>query len=750
MRNQLSLCQYKTDSVRTEEKKPDFTPADFSSLKRKMRVSVKEAMATSKDIQSLIRRSKYQTLILLFSLCIGLFIGSLARAAEQFGRDWGYPGIQPGNAGIVCKEDVIEARNHVIQIKWGVGKEGLRLLSVKDLQSGYTVRCRGELFRIVVGDGKSYAASDFELQGKPRLRTLAPKPNASRLAAAIPGRAIEAVLRSRDGFLHVRWQAILRHNANYVRQELAVIPTRDCRVNEIVWLDEPLPDVRVMGQVQGVPLAVGPFFLGIEDPHAINSIQRRGAPGENYSKSESVTWAVCRVVRNTPLRRNEALTSRFIWGVSPAGQLRRAFLYYLERERAHPYRPFLHYNSWYDIAWGPFALNETNCLEAIRLWGEHFITRRGVVLDSVVLDDGWDDPHTLWQPHAGFPHGFAPLARLAARYGTRLGLWLSPFGGYGQAKRQRLKFGIQQGYETNAIGFSLAGPKYYAAFKGACLRMMRAYGVNYFKFDGIAAGARAAGSGLYLADTEALQRLMLELREQDPDLYINFTTGSWPSPFWLRYADSLWRQGGDMGFAGKGPRQQRWLTYRDREVYRNIVLRSPLFPLNALMTQGVAYSRHGLAGDPSFHSAGLKDDIRAFFGSGVGLQELYIQPGKLTEKDWDVLAEAAKWSRANADVLRDTHWIGGDPGKLEVYGYASWCPRKGIVMLRNPDDRVREFRLDVSKAFELPPGAPKRYILKSPWAEDAGKPTLQAVAGRPFVLRLKPFEVLVLEALPVD
>jgi hypothetical protein len=32
---------------------------------------------------------------------------------------------------------------------------------------------------------------------------------------------------------------------------------------------------------------------------------------------------------------------------------------------------------------------------------------------------------------------------------------------------------------------------------------------------------------------------MIELRDEDPALYINFTTGSWPSPFWLRYADSL-------------------------------------------------------------------------------------------------------------------------------------------------------------------------------------------------------------------
>ena len=66
------------------------------------------------------------------------------------------------------------------------------------------------------------------------------------------------------------------------------------------------------------------------------------------------------------------------------------------------------------------------------------------------------------------------------------------------------------------------------------------------------------------------------------------------------------------------------------------------------MTQGVAYSRQGTAGDPSFNAAGFKDDVRAFFGSGTGLQELYIQPARLSPEDWHVLAEAAKWSRANA------------------------------------------------------------------------------------------------------
>lgn len=203
-----------------------------------------------------------------------------------------------------------------------------------------------------------------------------------------------------------------------------------------------------------------------------------------------------------------------------------------------------------------------------------------------------------------------------------------------------------------------------------------------------------------------------------------------------------------MGRAGKGTKQQQWLTYRDRETCRNIVRKGPLYPLNSLMTQGVAYSRHGMAGEPTFDSAGFKDDVRAFFGSGTGLQELYIQPDKLNDEDWKVLAEAAKWSRANAGVLLDTHWIGGDPSMLEVYGYASWTPRKGILMLRNPDDQPHEFRLDLGMAFELPSGAPTKYSLHSPWTEDASQPALTCEAGKPLRLALKPFEVVVLEAAP--
>ena len=129
-------------------------------------------------------------------------------------------------------------------------------------------------------------------------------------------------------------------------------------------------------------------------------------------------------------------------------------------------------------------------------------------------------------------------------------------------------------------------------------------------------------------------------------------------------------------------------------------------------------------------------------------------------QDWDVLAEAAKWSRNNADVLVDTHWVGGDPAKGEIYGWASWSERKGILSLRNPHDKAGKITLDIGKVFELPKGAAQKYSLKSPWKKDADKPVLRSTtstedgaaiilsAGKEHTFELKPFDVLVFDATP--
>jgi len=98
--------------------------------------------------------------------------------------------------------------------------------------------------------------------------------------------------------------------------------------------------------------------------------------------------------------------------------------------------------------------------------------------------------------------------------------------------------------------------------------------------------------------------------------------------------------------------------------------------------------------------------------------------------------------------LKDTHWIGGDPYRLEVYGWASYSPTKGILTLRNPSDAPQQFTADIGKLLQLPPGAAVLYELHSPWKDDAGEPVVRVRAGVAHTFFLQPFQVLTLEGQP--
>ena len=51
-----------------------------------------------------------------------------------------------------------------------------------------------------------------------------------------------------------------------------------------------------------------------------------------------------------------------------------------------------------------------------------------------------------------FPSNFAPLVAKAKAWGTSLGVWMSPFGGYGAAGGRRIRYGTQHGFERSSRG----------------------------------------------------------------------------------------------------------------------------------------------------------------------------------------------------------------------------------------------------------------------------------------------------------
>lgn len=660
-------------------------------------------------------------------LAVDLALVALLWIAVQPAQAFDLPGVSPGAPAASVGDSELLLGNHLIQCAWRIEGGSLQLRRVSDVVGAAELNLANtESFRLFLADGTVLKASDLKLVGKPALENLGARPDASILAEQSPGQRLVATLASQDGNLKVQWRAILRSGANAIRQEFQFETTSaPVAIRETRLLELPASGTRVAGTVPGSPLINGNLFFAYEHPDA---------------RSQVETLATASLAFNLVLPPKRPVVQSTAIGAVPAGQLRRGFLYYVERERAHPYRPFLHYNAWYDICWGDRKINEAECLEVIERFGRELITGRSVPLDSFVWDDGWDDPKTLWRPIQGnFPHGFEKILAAARARQSTLGFWLSPFGGYGKPKDDRIAMGKAQGFETGPEGFSLAGPNYYTRFLETCSRFVTQDGANFFKFDGLARS---------VYETEAMLRLTRSLRALKPDLFISITTGTWPSPFWLWYGDSTWRGGGDMGFFGPGSRREQWITYRDLETYRNVVQAAPLYPINSLMTQGFAHARYGTAAEVGSNDPEIQRELRSFFASGTCLQELYVTPSKMNARNWDDLAEGARWARANADVLVDTHWIGGDPGKGEAYGWASWSPRKGVLAFRNPADRPNRVSIDIGRAFELPGGAAQKFQLKSPWHADASGPAIAVRAGEAKTFELAPFEVLVFDATP--
>ena len=641
-------------------------------------------------------------------------------SSTLFGLD--YPAAAPGKGNCLSKVDRIVLENAVICGEWKINDRRLTSLTVENKHTGQTVKIgSGHLPRVILDGGR-------------RIDVATARPVKS-LALRLDEHSIDAEFEDKESGLTMRWSAMLNDGDNAIIQSLRLTASRDTKIKELVFVDASLKDAKQIGQVDGSVVICGNIFMAVEHPLAKNT-------------ADHTSHVCCALPRRNVLKAGQSWTHTSAIGVVPTGQLRRGFLYYLERRRAHPYRQFLHYNNWYDVILvrSVERIRESECLDAIELYGRQLVSKRGVKMDAFVWDDGWDDFNSLWRFHKGFPDGFKKLKATGEKYGAGQGVWMSPWGGYGPAKQKRIAFGKSQGYETNASGFSMAGVKYAKAFGDVCLNMMRAHGVIFFKFDGMGGGGgEVNGAAGMEDDIDAVLELTRALRREKPDVFISATVGTWASPFWTFYADSIWRQGGDTGFYGKGDTRQQWITYRDKFCYERIVQLGPLYPLNSLMLHGPCIGDRRSPGRMVRNEKSIADEIWTFFGSGTCLQELYVNPRLLTERMWDELAAAAKWSRANSDVLVDTHWIGGNPAKAEVYGWASWRSGKGIMVLRNPSDKPQKFSITPKAALELPKGVKDKMALNAIYPR--GRKLTAGAWGirQPVKLTLQPFEVVVME-----
>lgn len=615
---------------------------------------------------------------------------------------------QPGVAKITQKSNSYQLANKVLKasfINTG-GKLYFNGCSELGLQPDT------ELFKVLLGDGSTVAASKMKLEDV-KIVTLGEDPSAATASLRYAGKALEA--RFTYGDLSITWRAVLRDGSHYLRTEMDIKAARDLSMKGIVAMNylvaknSAYTAPEVVGNTRGAILASNHIFAGLETPMGLNSCKDEG----NATHIEGL-WR-----RNTTLKAGKTWNISSVVGLVAPNQLRRSFLAYSERERAVAWRPYPVYISWYELnidrnnAPAPsYKGNMTveQCADVVSHWKTHFYDKYQMAPKAFVWDDGWDQYGT-WTFNPNFPNGFDEPANEAKQMGTGIGAWLGPVGGYGQSGEYRRAYWRSKG------GMQLSNEDYYNFFIRCCTNMIDRYDFRFFKFDGISAQASAIGPDEGTRgeeNAEAIINIERAVRQKRPDIFLNTTVGTWASPFWFHFTDAVWRQEGDYGEAGdQGTDRERWITYRDRLVYQNFIQRSPVCPINTLMTHGFILSRWG-AVSKNMDYDGIVREMRCAFACGSGMVELYNDYKLMDEiKDnqgnagalWKDLAECIKWQQEQADVLPDAHWVGGNPWdgkKANVYGWAAWNGKKSVLTLRNPSASAQSFTTTLREALEIP------------------------------------------------
>lgn len=652
---------------------------------------------------------------------------------------------QPGVAKITQKANSYQLANKVLKasfINTG-GKLYFNGCSELGLQPST------ELFKVLLGDGKTVTASEMKLEDV-KMVTLAENPSAATASLRYAGKALEARFTYKE--LSIVWRAVLRNGSHYLRTEMDIQAAKDLpmkgivAMNYLVAKNSAYTAPEVVGNTRGAILASNHIFAGLETPMGLNSSKDEG----NATHIEGL-WR-----RNTTLKAGKTWNISSVVGLVAPKQLRRSFLAYSERERAVAWRPYPVYISWYELnidrnnAPAPsYKGNMTveQCADVVSHWKTHFYDKYHMAPKAFVWDDGWDQYGT-WTFNPNFPNGFDEPANEAKKMGTGIGAWLGPVGGYGQSGEYRRAYWRSKG------GMQLSNEDYYNFFIRCCTNMIDRYDFRFFKFDGISAQASAIGPDEGTRgeeNAEAIISIERAVRQKRPNIFLNTTVGTWASPFWFHFTDAVWRQEGDYGEAGdQGTDRERWITYRDRLVYQNFIQRSPVCPINTLMTHGFILSRWG-AVSKNMDYDGIVREMRCAFACGSGMVELYNDYKLMDEiKDnqgnagalWKDLAECIKWQQEQADVLPDAHWVGGNPWdgkKANIYGWAAWNGKKSVLTLRNPSASAQTFTTTLREALDIPAYVRGKITLTHAFnqAELDGMPINKAIdIDTPLVLNL--------------
>lgn len=514
----------------------------------------------------------------------------------------------------------------------------------------------------------------------------------------------------------------------------------------------------------GQPLytAKSALFLGTEFPAAYNFVKENtGYCGYLWGKELSPD--------------EDYITYKSVVGVADHPDfIQDAFFRYIDQIRIRPFRLQIQYNSWFDYYQ---KVDKEKFATSVKKVNQKLVTERCLPpLKAFVIDDGWQDTNAdwsdkSWKVNEKFDVDFKFSKEAIKNAHSNLGLWLSPgclFGAQPSARRYK-----EQGFEVLGNWMSMAGPKYMQLFENRILELTQE-GVTYFKLDGLFGhlntrefelnGEKYGIPYMGQLDTDSLspsderlndkkydelkmyylvagtERLMQIFKKQNvlnPNVYVVISNGAYLSPWWLQYVDAVWMI--NAGDAAGGSSRTEELVYRDGVYYDTFVKEKTQFPLNSVFNHEPKKTTTGETAKQ------FSEYLWMNLSRGTGFIELYIKTEKLSETDWDVLADGLKWAHRVFPFFKFSKMHGGSPEESEIYGYTGWNENGGYASFHNPSEsQTKTYSFTLNRAFGVINSLDK-LIISSPLsnAEEMEGKTISN--GEKIEITLEPGEVKVLE-----
>jgi len=536
----------------------------------------------------------------------------------------------------------------------------------------------------------------------------------------------------------------------------------------------------------GQPVFIGNWFFGIDYPgfyswHSHGSVE----PDYNYRWFYDVELSG----RDREFDTRKGLTTLFhfpgyarrqtdkSWGIvskqAVVGISRErgetaelALLDYIAETRRPP-RSHLHFNNWYSPE-AKFITREDFVEAAARPILEH-LAKYGAHLDAMVPDHGWQDSksfRSIYQPQDDPTHEPLPeIRKLLEQLGTNLGIWIA-LDGTNNSVAHGQEIGYRPAYADDFDRsrrwmqgknyFDILQPKYQNDLKEALRYLLADSGVDYIKHD-----FNHNFTSHYITQRHARERCLdvtLELlafeRSLNPNVFQNYTNGSWFSPWWLQHVNTLWMMSGDSGNNTGWPQvslRDNATTYRDSWIFQSFNnperCPRPILPVANLMTHGILFSKKKPYTDFKDPLHEWSDYVVMHLARGTMVKELYITPELLDEEHWEVLGKAAAWAQENQHRLINTVYVGGDPAAGAAYGYISWVDGRAILAVRNPDRREQTLEVPFDRSVYFRGKVHQNYRARTIYPFFEPMPW-KLVSGRAIPVKIPGDSVMVFEIEP--